>query len=145
MIKKKIKGVYIFLIVFLVFVIAGVVTAVLLIKNTKVEINPLAVVLSTLTPGGNEALFSSYVQLPQPILTKSLLFSATVPLTGTLYFFYPSSITLLSASQGTLAQCVTCPQRPLFNSAQIAVNLSTNQKLTLTFSDIINQCYYVYI
>ena len=126
-------------------VVAGVITAVLLIKNTKVEINPLAVVLSTLTPGGNAALFSSYVHLPNPILTKSLEFSATVPLTGTLYFYYLSSNTLLSASQGTIAQCATCPAETLFTSAQIAVNLSTNQKLKLTFSNIIDQCYYIYI
>jgi hypothetical protein len=126
-------------------VIAGVITAVLLIKNTKVEINPLAIVLTSLTPGGNSTLSASYVQLPQPILTESLLFSATVPLTGTLYFFYPSSITLLSASQGTVTACGTCPPKPFFTSAQIAVSLSTNQKLKLTFSNIISQCYYLYI
>jgi hypothetical protein len=117
----------------------------LIIRDTKIEINPLAVVLNTLTPDGNATVFSTYVQLPQPILTKSLLFSATVPLTGTLYFFYPSSITLLSASQGSVIACGTCPPKPFFNSGQIAVSLSTNQKLKLTFSNIIDQCYYIYI
>lgn len=127
------------------FLVAGVITAVYLIDHSKSnEINPQAVVLTSLTAGGNATLFSSYVHIPL-VLSKSLIFSATVPLTGTLYFFYPSSITFLSASQGTVLACGPCPQQVGFSSGQIAVSLSTNQTLTLSFSGIVDQLFYMYI